>query len=120
MFEGDLDTGDEFAHDKLETGGSPEEEDQDEAGAEGPGDARERAAGCGACGANGIVSNHGGRAEDTGHATIECLPEDVDACPVAVRQCGTPTIAQDYSIVDCVAGRGDWRLAFESTRQLRV
>jgi hypothetical protein len=26
----------------------------------------------------------------------------------------------DYSIVDCVAGRGDWRLAFESTRQLRV
>ena len=26
----------------------------------------------------------------------------------------------DYSIVDCVAGRGDWRLAFESTRQLLV
>jgi 4-hydroxymandelate oxidase len=31
-------------------------------------------------GADGIiVSNHGGRAEDTGHATIECLPEVVDA-----------------------------------------
>jgi 4-hydroxymandelate oxidase len=25
------------------------------------------------------VSNHGGRAEDTGHTTIECLPEVVDA-----------------------------------------
>jgi 4-hydroxymandelate oxidase len=31
-------------------------------------------------GADGIVvSNHGGRAEDTGHATIECLPEVVEA-----------------------------------------
>jgi 4-hydroxymandelate oxidase len=26
-----------------------------------------------------IVSNHGGRAEDTGRATIECLPEVIDA-----------------------------------------
>jgi 4-hydroxymandelate oxidase len=31
-------------------------------------------------GADGIVvSNHGGRAEDTGHATIECLPEVIEA-----------------------------------------
>jgi 4-hydroxymandelate oxidase len=26
-----------------------------------------------------IVSNHGGRAEETGRATIECLPEVIDA-----------------------------------------
>ena len=33
-----------------------------------------------AAGADGvIVSNHGGRAEDSGRATLECLPEVVEA-----------------------------------------
>ena len=41
---------------------------------------REDAALCVSHGVDGIVvSNHGGRAEESGRATIECLPEVVDA-----------------------------------------